>query len=373
MAEPILHVDIQNHLGNFDLDVAFECGNETLGILGASGCGKSMTMRSIAGITTPDTGIIRYGDEVLFDSEKKINVKPQKRHISYLFQSYQLFPNMTVMENVLAGMPADRKKEENKEKALEFLKFFQIEKLEKHFPANLSGGQQQRVALARMFASEPKALMLDEPFSALDSHLKTSLYPGLLNALKTFKGPKLYVSHDIGEAYMFCDRMIVLDNGGIVEEGTSAEVIHNPQSLAALKLTGVRNIARVNYVDDHTLKVQESDITFKLDKKVSKDSKYVGVSDGAIKVHKEAVNRPNTYEYELIYINMGAYDEQLIFKLYGIEATTIADEAEKDMLDSAQSLKLVTVSRTMADSIELSIGEKVYLEFPAEDLVIVNH
>ena len=161
-----LSVDIEKKLGAFHLRSQFEAPDETMALLGASGCGKSMTLKCIAGIVTPDRGRIVLGGRVLFDSEKKINLPPQQRRVGYLFQQYALFPNMSVEQNILCGIRSGDKAEKRRVLA-EKIRMFRLEGLEKKHPAQLSGGQQQRVALARILCSEPEAILLDEPFSAI--------------------------------------------------------------------------------------------------------------------------------------------------------------------------------------------------------------
>ena len=174
MSDKSLKVNIQKKLKEFDLEVDFELKKGCLGILGPSGCGKSMTLKSVAGIVDPDNGIVSLTtDEVYiyFDSTKKINLKPQKRKVGYLFQNYALFPNMTVEENVAAGLS----KGDDKKRVSEMIRRFHLEGLEKRYPRQLSGGQQQRVALARILAYGPDVILLDEPFSAMDAFLKEQL------------------------------------------------------------------------------------------------------------------------------------------------------------------------------------------------------
>lgn len=161
-----LQVKITKKLANFTLDVDFSVEQEIFALLGASGCGKSMTLKCIAGIEQPDEGVIVLNGRTLFDSARKINLPPQKRQIGYMFQDYALFPNMTVLQNVMAGMG----RRPSREQAQEYLRQFHIEELEQQYPTRLSGGQKQRVAMARMLAARPEVILLDEPFSALDSH-----------------------------------------------------------------------------------------------------------------------------------------------------------------------------------------------------------
>ena len=164
-----LEVDIEKKLGDFRLRAAFTCDKGITGILGASGSGKSMTLKCIAGIERPDRGRIVLDGRVLFDSRQKINLKPQKRRVGYMFQNYALFPTMTVTQNIAAGqgISADRVRE--------MIERFHLKGLEGHYPSELSGGQQQRVALARIMAYRPDLILLDEPFSALDDNLKERL------------------------------------------------------------------------------------------------------------------------------------------------------------------------------------------------------
>ena len=158
-----LYVDIRKKLGGFTLETQFEAADGVTGILGASGCGKSMTLRCIAGIVKPDEGYIELDGKVLFDSREKINLRPQERHVGLLFQNYALFPNMTVEKNILCGVRSKDKREKAAALA-DALRRFRLEGLEKRYPAQLSGGQQQRVALARILCSQPEAILLDEPF-----------------------------------------------------------------------------------------------------------------------------------------------------------------------------------------------------------------
>ncbi len=233
-----LYVDIEKKCGDFHLKVSFEMAEEVFAILGASGCGKSMTLKCIAGIEKPDKGIIRLDDRILFDSQKGINVPVRKRRIGYLFQDYALFPNMTVLENIMCGA-------KDKHVAKEYIKRFYLEGKEALYPAQLSGGQKQRVALARMLAADPDVILLDEPFSALDSYLKWQLELELMKVLEGYKKDVLFVSHDRNEVYRLTDRIAVMDQGEIVDIQSKEALFQNPKSLAATMLTGCKNLSRL--------------------------------------------------------------------------------------------------------------------------------
>ena len=210
----MLEVQIYKKLAEFDLDVSFQVNDNILGLMGASGSGKSMTLKCIAGIETPDQGQIVLNDRVLFDSEKKINVPIQKRNVGYMFQSYALFPNMNVYENISVGLRA-RKVKDVDIVVQKVMQQFRVFELASRYPKQLSGGQRQRVALARLMAYEPDVLLLDEPFSALDEDLKEDLLQELKSELQISK-PVIFVSHDKEEVNELCDLKYKIKQGEII-------------------------------------------------------------------------------------------------------------------------------------------------------------
>ncbi|WP_233144492.1 sulfate/molybdate ABC transporter ATP-binding protein [Methanobrevibacter sp. A54] len=276
MSNELLKVNIQKKLKEFDLNVDFELKKGCLGILGPSGCGKSMTLKSVAGIVNPDNGVISLttNDEtVYYDSNEKINLKPQKRNVGYLFQNYALFPNMTVEENVAIGLPKDY----DEKRLTDMIKRFRLEGLEKRYPRELSGGQQQRVALARILAYSPDVILLDEPFSAMDTFLKEQLRIELSNVLKDFDGFSILVTHNRDEVFQFCDELLILDKGKIIAKGTTHDVFENPKKVQVARLTGCKNISKVEIIDDYHLKSLEWGITFEVAEKISQDITHIGI------------------------------------------------------------------------------------------------
>ena len=235
-----LYVDIEKRLGAFHLRAQFEASSEKLALLDASGCGKSMTLKCIAGIERPDRGRIVLDGVTLFDSERHIDLPPQRRQVGYLLQQYALFPNMTAAQNIRCvlrgGTRAERKCELD-----ELIRRFRLEGLEKKLPSQLSGRQQQRVALARILAAKPKAVLLDEPFSALDSFLKWNLEAELADMLAQFEGPIVWVSHDLSECCRNCARVCVMENGRSGREMDMEEMIRHPDSVSAARLAGHKN------------------------------------------------------------------------------------------------------------------------------------
>ena len=272
-----LIVDIRKKLALFDLEVSVEVGNETLGFLGASGCGKSMTLRCVAGVETPDEGKIILNGRVLFDSAAKVNLTPQQRKTALLFQNYQLFPNLTVEQNIAAGIDPAMDVSARKDIVGKQVKRFALEGYERSYPLQLSGGQQQRVALARMLAAQPGILMLDEPFAALDAHLKSQLEQELLDLFDAYEGSILYVSHDIDEAFRFCDRIAVVGEGRIREIGPTQQIVSHPGTLDTIKLSGCKNTSAARRVGDGLVEALDWGITLATNDPIPDDLAYVGV------------------------------------------------------------------------------------------------
>lgn len=238
-----LTVKFKKKLGPFQLDVNFESGEGIMGLLGASGCGKSMTLKCIAGIVTPDEGKIVLDGQILFDSAAHINLTPQQRQVGYLFQHYALFPNMTVVQNIASGFRG-REKTARDARVAGLLRSFYLEDMAEKYPRQLSGGQQQRTALARILAGDPKILMLDEPFSALDSYLKWQVELETMDILSAFPGPVIFVTHNRNEIRRLCDGVCVLDKGKSQPLQSVGELFHAPSTLSACLLSGCKNISR---------------------------------------------------------------------------------------------------------------------------------
>ena len=261
-----LEVTIAKRFEGFTLHADFTAGNTAAAILGASGCGKSMTLRCIAGVVKPDSGRIVLDGRVLFDSEKGIDLPPQQRNVGLLFQNYALFPNMTVEQNILCALKKEKDPAARKAACGSALRAMRLEELAHRLPSELSGGQQQRAALARILAGRPRILMLDEPFSALDSYLREEVEGEVGSLLSNFDGTALLVTHDRDEAYRLCREMIVMDSGEVLRAGTTKEVFADPRRLTAARLTGCKNILPCVRVDEHHVRLTgwERDLTVAL-------------------------------------------------------------------------------------------------------------
>ncbi len=248
-----IEVRIHREFDDFKLDVQFQSESRRIGILGASGCGKSLTLKSIAGIERPETGKIESAGKVFFDSAKKIWMPPQERNVGYLFQNYALFPTMTVEKNI--GIALRCGKKEKEKKVRDMIERFSLQGLEKKLPGQLSGGQQQRTALARIMIYEPDMILLDEPFSALDSYLKEQTQRECLELLQDYPGTVILVSHSRDEIYRFSEEVLVMDGGKAVIQKTVKELFEHPQKVAAAKLTGCKNIEEIVWKDGKHLYV----------------------------------------------------------------------------------------------------------------------
>lgn len=267
-----LCIDIKKKFKSFSLNVKFNTKNKSTGLLGASGSGKSMTLKCIAGIETPDSGKIILNDRVLFDSDKHINIPPQKRNVGYLFQNYALFPHMNVEKNIACGMAKSQDKDINK-----FIRLFKLEGMEKKYPAFLSGGQQQRVALARILASSPEMLLFDEPFSALDAHLKEEILIDLLDIIAKYDGDIAVVTHNRNEAYKICDDLIIIDNGNIKEQKETKDLFDHCETVISARITGCKNIIEANKHSENSVFVPSWNCVVQTTKPVAESVTHIGI------------------------------------------------------------------------------------------------
>jgi molybdate transport system permease protein len=272
-----LFLNIEKRLDNFHLKIAFNTNNQPLGLLGGSGAGKSMILRCLAGIETPTRGQIILNNRVLFDSENNINIPIYQRRIGFLFQNYALFPHLTVAQNIAFGIPKYIDTKTEVEKQLIAMK---LQGFGNRYPHQLSGGQQQRVALARALASKPEALLLDEPFSALDTHLRSQLEQQVTEILADYSGVTLFVTHNMEEAYRLCPHLLVLEAGKAAHYGSKYEIFQHPASVNVAQLTGCKNFSRVNILPHR--KPQEIEAidwgcNLQVEENIPSELSYVGI------------------------------------------------------------------------------------------------
>ncbi|MFN5515617.1 MAG: sulfate/molybdate ABC transporter ATP-binding protein [Cyanobacteriota bacterium] len=271
-----LFLEIEKNLANFNLRVSLEGDRQPLGLLGASGSGKSMTLRCIAGLEAPDRGQILVNGRVWFDSQRRINLPPCRRRVGFVFQNYALFPHLTAYQNIAFGVqdlpgPEQRRRVELK------LAQMRLQDLADRYPSQLSGGQQQRVALARALVIEPEILLLDEPFSALDSQLRTQMEKNLLETLSIYPGIILMVSHNLEELYRICQNILVVSAGQVLSYGDKEQIFQNPQIYEVARLTGCKNFSPIIYFNPQQIWAADWHCPLTLNRSLSPQTTQVGI------------------------------------------------------------------------------------------------
>ncbi|MGO3751577.1 MAG: sulfate/molybdate ABC transporter ATP-binding protein [Peptoniphilaceae bacterium] len=275
-----IDINLYKKLYHFDLELDIRIGNEILAIIGESGSGKTMLLKIISGIEKADKGYIKVENDIYFDKDRKIDMKIQERKVGFLFQNYALYPHLTVIENLLI---VKDKQNDSYEEARNLLKVFKIEHLENIYPSEISGGEKQRVALARMIFSKPKIILMDEPFSALDTNLKWEIEKDLIIFLKEYKRPTIFVTHNIDEALRISDKILLLKKGKVIDFGDKNKVLKNLKSIESAKLLGYKNFINLKindgvvYLEDLNLRVDGLRIKEKNYKKAVLDSKKFSI------------------------------------------------------------------------------------------------
>ncbi|MTJ09830.1 molybdate ABC transporter permease subunit [Anabaena sp. UHCC 0204] len=309
-----LFLDIEKRLANFHLQVAFNTDDQPLGLLGTSGAGKSMILRCIAGIETPNKGRIILNDRVLFDSEKKINIPIYQRRIGFLFQNYALFPHITVAENIAFGIPKSVNVKQEVEKQLIAM---HLQGFGDRYPHQLSGGQQQRVALARALASKPEALLLDEPFSALDTHLRSQLEQQVTEILDNYSGVTLFVTHNMEEAYRLCPNLLVLEHGKEAHHGSKYEIFQHPASVNVAQLTGCKNFSRANALSGQQIEAIDWDCTLQVQEPIPSKLSHVGIRAHHLIFTKDP-HQVNTFPCYLVRTSETPHRMTVFLKLHSV-------------------------------------------------------
>ncbi len=243
-----LDVTINLVLEDFHLEANFQADAEIIAIFGPSGAGKSTTLRAIAGLLSPQHGIIRLGEKTLFDDRKKINLPPQSRGVGYVPQNFALFPHLTTSANIAYGLHRATK-EHRRQRVSELLHLLQLEKLAQRKASELSGGQQQRVALARALAPNPDILLMDEPFAALDETLRHTLRGELRTIPQRFGVPLILVTHNLGEAHSLASQLVILDQGKMLQAGPRKTILHHPITPAVARIVGMNNILKMTIAE----------------------------------------------------------------------------------------------------------------------------
>ncbi len=309
-----LFVELQKNFSSFTLEANFTANGKPLGILGASGSGKSMTLRCIAGLETPTRGRIVLNGRVLFDSEQRINLPSHQRRIGFVFQNYALFPHMKVAHNIGFGLQ-ELPKTERKRRVDQYIKLMQLQGLEERYPHQLSGGQQQRVALARALAIAPEALLLDEPLSALDTYLRSRIEKLLTEVFSTYEGVALFVTHKLEEAYRVCDRLLILADGKIIASGRKEEIFERPPTFTVAQLTECKNFSRVKIVDGQRIEALDWNCCLSVVEPISPHLTYVGIRAHHLAFDQKP-NQENTFPCWLVTTSETQHRMTLYLKLH---------------------------------------------------------
>ena len=309
-----LLVDIHKQLVSYPLEVAFHLQGKVLGILGSSGSGKSMTLRCIAGMEKPKKGKIVLNGRVLFDSARRINLPMRERRVGFLFQNYALFPHLTVAQNITYGL-TKLPEDEIQQRLATQLKELRISGLENRYPHQLSGGQQQRVALARALAIKPEVLLLDEPFSALDTYLRHQLQEQLIETLSTYSGVTLFVTHNLEEAYEVCQQLLVMSQGQIIANDDKQNIFAHPNSYTVAQLTGCKNFSPATVVSANQVKALDWDCTLKVMEPLPQSPAYIGIRAHHLSFTSDP-NAENTFPCWLVRTRETPHRMTLYLKLH---------------------------------------------------------
>ncbi|MBD2295873.1 molybdate ABC transporter permease subunit [Anabaena sphaerica FACHB-251] len=310
-----LFLDIEKNLTSFHLKIAFATDNQPLGLLGGSGAGKSMILRCVAGIETPTKGRIVLNDRVLFDSGKGINIPSRHRKIGFLFQNYALFPHLTVAQNIAFGLPKELSNNNIKLEVEKQLIAMHLEGLGDRYPHQLSGGQQQRVALARALASQPEALLLDEPFSALDTHLRSQLEQQMTKTLAEYSGVTLFVTHNMEEAYRLCPNLLVLEHGKEAHHGSKYEIFQHPATMNVAKITGCKNFSSAVFISSQKVESIDWGCTLEVVESIPNQLSHIGIRAHQIEFHNDATQE-NTFPCWLVRTSETPHRMTLFLKLH---------------------------------------------------------
>ncbi len=358
----MLQVNIKKALPGFNLEVDFSVNQEILAILGPSGSGKTMTLKCIAGLIRPDEGHIELNGKVLFDSVARISLPTQERKVGFVFQNYALFPHLTVDENIAYGI-CHQSKYEVKTRVSQLLGMMGIEGLRQRYPGQLSSGQQQRAALARALSHNPEVLLLDEPFSALDSMRRERLEFELLALPRFFEGDMIFVTHDLAQGYKLGSRIGVYEAGHMVQCDSKQNVISSPTNRTVARLTGIKNLMQgyITGIKDSNVWVTVPEfgdpirISNENGKNISMSQQVtIGIRPEYIRIIDHPAENTllctlNQVVEEVINIDYHFYANTDTGKGYSLEARLLKSEAQ-----------------------EISVSKSCYLYLPPERLTIIS-
>lgn len=324
-------------------DVSFSVPKgEYVAVVGESGSGKSTLLNMIGALDTPTTGkVLIDGKDIFAMDERKLTVF-RRRNIGFIFQAFNLVPELTVEQNIIFPVLLDYQKPDKKYLE-ELLAVLNLKERRNHLPSQLSGGQQQRVALARILASEPRAILLDEPFSALDSFLKWNLEMELTEVLDSFAGPAIWVSHDRGEAFRNCRWVCVMNQGKTLPAQAMDELFFSPGTEAAARLTGCKNYARA-ITNGNTVTLPEWGIALRCAEKAGSMVQCVGIR--AHSVRPATLGEENAFSCTVERIIQGVFSTIILLRPVGAtqEAPLLWMEMDKNNGQKIHNSRTLTVA-----------------------------
>lgn len=358
-----MEVSVNRTFGEFQLAVEFETSGGVVVLFGPSGAGKSLTLKMIAGLETPDGGVIRIGDRTLFDSTAGINLAPQQRNVGYVPQNYAVFPHLSALDNVSYPLRKGRRAvpvADARQRAAELLASFGLAGREDALPSELSGGQLQRVAFARALATEPEILLLDEPFAALDAPIRAELRSEFRRVQRELGIPAVFITHDIEEAAMLADRLVVLIGGRLRQSGQVREILDHPADPEVAQLVQARNLLHGQVI-------------------ACEDGLAITTPVGRLRVDGEhltgtdvvAVVRPETIR---IVREDRALDRLRGLNILGGRITDLADFGTRVavFVRAADGDLEISLSPTAAANLQLAVGRDIRLAIPPERIHIIS-
>jgi molybdate transport system ATP-binding protein len=364
-----LSVKLLKKVKGFTLDVEWEIGNEVAVLFGSSGAGKSMTLQLIAGLMEPDAGFIRSNGNIFFDKSSGIDISPQQRSLGYVFQDRILFPHMTVRENIAYGLKR-KSREQRDTRVSDMIRLFRLEGLENMPPSQISGGQKQRVALARALIERPKALLLDEPFTALDSSLRFEMRKLLQEVRHQFDIPVVLVTHDFEDAYLLGNHIMIYIEGRVEQAGERDDIFQKPRSKRVAQVLGLKNLyrARVIRKDEHLhrLVLEVNDLQFSM----SADSRRSPVEVG---MDVDLYVRPD----EIMILREGKpVKESLRHNIFAGEIVDIIDRGRYRFVYfqtlEGKILFEISIPNYAFRNLNLSIGKKITIALREESLWVMT-
>ncbi|CAN5661619.1 ABC transporter ATP-binding protein [soil metagenome] len=357
----MLSCTIVKRFDDFHLRVELEAGDEVVVLLGPSGAGKSLTLQSVAGLVKPGEGRISLNQRALFDADRRIQLSPQERRVGYVFQNYALFPHLTVAGNVGYGLHR-LKRDQRRARIAEVLRMVRLEAFMERRPDQLSGGQQQRVALARALATDPELLLLDEPFAALDAPIRTELRREFLALRRQLGIPALFVTHDLEEAAVLADRIVVIVDGQVRQSGPTRQILDQPADADVADLVQARNILKGKLVWRGEAPVVETRIGT-----LPVDSGRAGGLDGAVNV----VIRPEVIRIVRDDRPLGPLRDDAMVCGVVLE---VLDHGARSIVyvDVGGQPIEVALSPTAARRQSLAAGAAVRLSIPPDDIYLMS-